>query len=70
MSFFGRLRLEIKYEGVEIAAEQQTLASRTSMGTLSETHGADSDAIRDAEAPPDRARKSEPPRHQRRRDPR
>ncbi|CAN5914391.1 hypothetical protein BH11GEM1_BH11GEM1_23070 [soil metagenome] len=28
MSLFGRLRLEIKYEGVEIAAEQDTLASR------------------------------------------
>lgn len=28
MSLFGRLRLDIKYEGVEIAAEQDTLASR------------------------------------------
>ena len=28
MSLFGRLRLDIKYEGVEIAAEQETLASQ------------------------------------------
>lgn len=28
MSVFGRLRLDIKYEGVEIATEQQKLASR------------------------------------------
>ncbi|CAN5806309.1 hypothetical protein BH11GEM2_BH11GEM2_38680 [soil metagenome] len=28
MSLFGRLRLDIKYEGVEIATEQDTLASR------------------------------------------
>jgi hypothetical protein len=33
MSLFGRLRLEIKYEGVEIAAEQETLASRNAAGT-------------------------------------
>ena len=28
MSLFGRLRLDIKHEGVEIAAEQETLVSR------------------------------------------
>jgi hypothetical protein len=33
MSLFGRLRLEIKFEGVEIAAEQDTLASRKAAGT-------------------------------------
>ena len=41
MSLFGRLRLDIKCEGVEIAVEQDTLASRKAVvaGT-SETSGA------------------------------
>ncbi len=32
MSLFGRLRLDIRYEGVEIAAEQETLASQNAAG--------------------------------------
>jgi hypothetical protein len=40
MSLFGRLRLDIKYEGVEIAAEQDTLASRkAAVAGTSETSG-------------------------------
>lgn len=33
MSLFGRLRLDIKYEKVEIASEQVTLVSREAAGT-------------------------------------
>ena len=40
MGLFGRLRLEIKFEGVEIAAEQDTLASReAAVAGTSETSG-------------------------------
>ncbi|MEO8561308.1 MAG: hypothetical protein ABI601_04485 [bacterium] len=33
MTLFGRLRLDIKYEGVQIAAEQKPLDSRKASGT-------------------------------------
>ncbi len=41
MSLFGRLRLEIKHDGVEIAAEQETLASRKATGMASEVCDSD-----------------------------
>ncbi len=37
MSLFGRLRLDIKHEGVEIAVEQETLASRESTSMSRDT---------------------------------
>ena len=49
MSLFGRLRLDIKFEGVEIAAEQETLVSRKATGLPREPDKADANASRAAE---------------------
>ncbi len=43
MSIFGRLRLGIKYEGVEIAVEQERLASRESTCNSRDAHNGDTD---------------------------